>query len=344
MSFFEESNQEIDFRFSRILSYLYSLNHIFTLNNGFKMPKNKIALVLSGGGARGIAHIGVIEELEKKGFEISSIAGTSMGALVGGFYALGKLEDYKNWLYSLDRIKVFSLFDFTFSRLGFVKGDKVLRRLKEFIDDKNIEDLPLPYAAVAVDLINMKEVVFTRGSIFDAIRASVSIPTVFTPVKTEGGLLVDGGVLDNLPVRYVPRTEGDLLVAVNVNASIPVDKPLISKKEQKEKESVYQKKIKEFYNHLQKMAHLSQEEKSEKKKAKTHEERLDFFNLLNRTISLMTNEIVHLRLEENKPDILMEISHDSCGIFDFFKAEEMIEMGRHTAKKSIDKYYKLKSE
>ncbi len=151
-------------------------------------------MVLSGGGARGIAHIGVVEELEKRGFEIRSIAGTSMGALVGGIYAVGKLQEFKNWLYTLDKLDVFKLIDFTLSSQGLIKGDRVFKKMKEFIPDKNIEDLKIHYAATATDIINNKEVVFNQGSIYDAIRASVAIPTVITPVKQDDTLLVDGGV------------------------------------------------------------------------------------------------------------------------------------------------------
>ena len=118
-------------------------------------------MVLSGGGARGIAHIGVIEELEKQGYEIVSIAGTSMGAMVGGVYALGKMAEFKKWMCSLDKIKVFNLVDFSFSNQGLVKGDRVFNAMKEFIEDKNIEDLKIRFVAVAVDLLNKKEVVFT---------------------------------------------------------------------------------------------------------------------------------------------------------------------------------------
>ena len=150
--------------------------------------KQKVALVLSGGGARGIAHIGVIEALEEQEFEISSVAGTSMGALIGGIYALGKLEVYKDWLCTLDKMKVFALIDFTLSGQGFIKGDKVFHKMRELIADANIEDLKIPYTAVAADILNKKEVVFTKGSVLDAIRASIAIPTVFTPVKLENGI------------------------------------------------------------------------------------------------------------------------------------------------------------
>ncbi|PKP17606.1 MAG: hypothetical protein CVU06_12975, partial [Bacteroidetes bacterium HGW-Bacteroidetes-22] len=235
--------------------------------------KKKVSLVLSGGGARGIAHIGVIEELEKEGFDIFSVSGTSMGALIGGVYALGKMEACKNWLFTLDKIKVFNLVDFTLSTQGLVKGDKVLNKMKYFIPDANIEDLPIFYTAVAADIINKEEVAFTRGSVFEAIRASMAIPTVFTPVKTETGLLVDGGVLNNIPVNHALRRPDDLLVVVNVNADIPVERPKSSKRELEEKHSVYQKKIREFYGQLQKINPLSSPGES-----------IGYFNLITKTL------------------------------------------------------------
>ena len=214
--------------------------------------KKNVSLVLSGGGARGIAHIGVIEELEKQGFNIKSISGTSMGSLVGAVYAVGKMQEYKNWIYTLDRLDVLKLIDFTFSSQGLVKGDRVFKKMKEFIPDTNIEELDIHYAATAADIINNKEVVFTKGSIYDAVRASVAIPTVFTPVITENSVLVDGGVMNNVPISHVKRTKNDLLIVVYVNADIPVNRPPVSKKEKAKKESVYLKRIKKFYNHINK--------------------------------------------------------------------------------------------
>ena len=128
------------------------------------MSRN-IALVLSGGGARGMAHIGVIEELLKRDYRITSIAGTSMGALIGGVYAQGKLEEFKNWVTGLDQLEVFKLVDLTIGKGGLVKGEKVLNKMKEFIPDTNIEDLPIPYSATAVDIIKHEEVVFRSGSV-----------------------------------------------------------------------------------------------------------------------------------------------------------------------------------
>lgn len=286
----------------------------------------KVSLVLSGGGARGIAHIGVIEELQKQGFEIFSVSGTSMGALVGGVYALGKMEEYKKWLFTLDKIKVFNLVDFTLSTQGLIKGDKVLGKMKDFIPDANIEDLKIAYAAVAADIINKKEVVFTKGSVYDAIRASIAIPTVFTPVKSKGGLLVDGGILNNIPINHAKRIPNDLLVVVNVNADIPVDKPMLTKEDHEAKHSVYLKKISDFYHQLQKNKNL------------TREESIGYFDLINKTLGLMTYQMEQLRLQQYSPDILINISHESCGTYDFFKAEEMVEIGKHVAAKSIQEF------
>jgi len=288
--------------------------------------KQKVALVLSGGGARGIAHIGAIEALEEQGFEITSIAGTSMGALVGGIYVLGKLEVYKDWLFTLDKVKVFGMVDFTLSGQGIIKGDRVIHKMRELVEDANIEDLQIPYVAVAADIVNKREVVFAKGSVIDAIRASIAIPTVFTPVRTEDGLLVDGGVINNLPIDHVKRNPDDILVVVDVNAPIPCDRSHVPKHEVASRESKYQEKLKEFYSHLQSINPLA------------HEERFGYFDVINKTISMITYHTTQLALQKHTPDILINVSHDSCGVYDFFKAHDMVEMGKHVAEKSIEAY------
>jgi len=296
--------------------------------------KPKITLVLSGGGARGIAHIGVIEELERCGYEIASVTGTSMGALVGGVYADDAMTPFKEWMLSLDRRKVFSLVDFTLSRSGLIKGDKVFNKMKDFIPDTPIEELRIPYAAVAVDLINSREVVFREGSLFDAIRASVSIPSVLTPVKTSDGLLVDGGVLNNIPTNHAPRVPGDLLVAVNVNAKIPVRLPEISREEGEKQKRAYQKKMEEFYSHLHKILPQGPAEK----KPQSNEETMGYFNLIDTTISLMTYSLAQKSLLHYAPDVLIEVSRDACGTYDFYKAVELVEMGREATTSALNHF------
>jgi NTE family protein len=288
--------------------------------------KRKIALVLSGGGARGIAHIGVIEELIKRGYEISSIAGSSMGALVGGMYAAGKMEEFKKWMCSLDKLKVFQLVDFTFSTHGLVKGDKVFNAIREFVPDINIEDLKIDFSATAADITNHKEIVYRSGSMYEAIRASTAIPTVLTPVIKNGSVIVDGGVMNNIPIENVKRNEGDLLVAVYVNADVPPVKLKVSKNEEKEKKSVYLQKINGFYEHLYKVS------------PKSKNERLGYFTLIEKTINSTALKLAQLTIEKGAPDILINISRDTCGTYDFYMAEELVEIGRFSAQKCLDEF------
>jgi len=290
--------------------------------------KKPISLVLSGGAARGIAHIGVIEELEKHGFEIKSIAGNSMGAFIAAMYVMNKLQEYKEWVLTLDKVDVFKLIDFTFSSQGLIKGDRVFNKMKTFFPDRNIEDLKIPYVAVAADITNMKEVVFTEGSIYDAVRASVAIPTVFTPFKKGRAMLVDGGVVNPIPINRVKRIEGDILIASYVNAHIPYDKSEITKEDEERKNSVYKQKIIEYKNRLNEIL------------PKNSKEHLNYFTLINKSTGLLTHHLSLMNIEKYKPDMLINISRYSGGTFDFFKAEELIETGRRAARKSIEKYKK----
>ncbi len=188
------------------------------METNVKNQKKHVTLVLSMGGARGIAHIGVIEELLAQGYEITSIAGSSMGAMVGAMYATDKLEACKEWLCTWNKRKMWQLADLSLSHDGLVKGDRFIRELKGLLPEMNIEDLPLPYVALATDLVSEQEVRFDRGNLFDAIRASISIPMLFRPFRRGEQRLVDGGILNPLPLNHAIRTPGDLLVAVDVNA------------------------------------------------------------------------------------------------------------------------------
>jgi len=188
------------------------------------MSRQKAALVLSMGGARGIAHIGVIEELLRHDIEITSVTGSSMGAIVGAMYATGKLEECKEWLCSWNLRKMWQLSDLSLKGDGLVKGDRFIRELKQIIPDINIEDLPIPYVAMSTDIVHECEVKFDRGNLHDAIRASFSVPMLFRPFRKDGRILVDGGILNPLPLCHAPRTAGDMLIAVDVNAPAKGDR------------------------------------------------------------------------------------------------------------------------
>jgi NTE family protein len=179
--------------------------------------KKTVSLVLGSGGARGLAHIGVIEVLEEKGFEIHSISGSSMGALIGGIYAAGKLQVYSDWVQSLERLDVIRLLDFSFGGAGLFKGRRIIGTLKEMIGDCNIEDLPIAFTAVATDLEAEKEVWLSRGPLFDAIWASIAFPTIFTPKVYQGRRMIDGGLINPIPIAPTLRDRTDLTIAVNLS-------------------------------------------------------------------------------------------------------------------------------
>jgi NTE family protein len=244
-------------------------------------------------------------------------------------YAMDKLQEYKEWVLTLDKVNVFKLIDFTFSSQGLIKGDRVFNKMKTFFPDRKIEDLKIPYVAVAADITNMKEAVFTEGSIYDAVRASVAIPTVFTPAKKSNTILVDGGVVNPIPLNRVKRIEGDILIASYVNAHIPYDKPAIDKKNEENderKNSVYKQKIIEFKNKLNEIL------------PKNSKEHLNYFTLINKSTGLLTHHLALMNIEKYKPDMLINISRHSCGTFDFFKSGELVEIGRQAAIKSINDY------
>jgi NTE family protein len=284
--------------------------------------KKKVALVLSGGAARGLAHIGVIQELETRGYEISSIAGTSMGALIGGVYATGKLPELTEYIYTLDKTRLFRMIDFTLSKQGLIKGDRVLNKMREFVPDMLIEDLHLPYAAVAVDLTKREEVVFRSGSLYHAIRASISIPSIFTPVKEGDSLLVDGGLLNNLPMAHVQRTEGDLMVAVHVNADIPDLRPGKST-DPVENQEQHKNKIRELFRHM----HPS---------SSKNEHKLGYLTLIIRSFELMIMRMAEEKIKQFSPEVLINVPFDSCNLYDFYKAEEQVEAGRRAAAEALD--------
>lgn len=184
------------------------------MNNNSK----NVALVLSSGGAKGYAHIGVIAALQEAGYHITSVAGTSMGALVGGLYAAGKLKEAYAWLKTIDNWEVFKLADFkNVSTTGLINGEYIFDELYKLVGDVRIEDLPIPFCAVAADLDTGKEKVFTKGRLLDAIRASISIPVFFVPHKIRGKRYIDGGVVNGLPINHVKRTPGDQVVAINLD-------------------------------------------------------------------------------------------------------------------------------
>lgn len=292
--------------------------------------KKKVALCLASGGSRGMAHIGAIEELLRRGYQITSIAGCSIGSLIGGIYAAGKIEEAHDWFCSLDKHQVFSLTDFSFGLSHMVKGDKVMDAIQQWVPDRNIEDLPIPATFVATDILNSREVVFNSGSLFEAIRASISIPLCFEPVSYEGTLLVDGGLTNPFPLNRVKRTSGDILVGINISAGDTMEAGFNI----------------DLHNRPEKWGKLGQNKKVQKlwdKFATNIEEsnfmpQVNYLSLINRTIDVQIQANCRLMAETYNPDVLIEMPQNAYTTFDFDKAAEIIEKGRELMSMALDQY------
>ncbi|MDE3142986.1 MAG: patatin-like phospholipase family protein [Bacteroidota bacterium] len=283
----------------------------------------KVHLVLGSGGARGMAHIGVIEMLEQDGYDICEVIGCSMGAVVGGIYCTGFLQEYKKWLSGLTKSNVFSLFDFTFTSHGFVKGDKIFNKIQEFTGEQQIEFLKIPFTAVSTDILHKKEVHFKTGNLFKALRSSIAIPGVFTPIINEDSILVDGGVLNPLPLNLVHKKEDEIVVAVNLNG--PYEhffKPSVIKENDSNS----------YWEWLPKFPVIGKKENEVQQKPLP---KLGLFDLLNTSYDYTQDRLTELMIETYSPDLLIELPRNSCNVFEFYRADELIEAGKTAYKNAV---------
>jgi NTE family protein len=284
-----------------------------------------ISLVLGSGGARGYAHIGVIEALETAGFTIRAIAGSSMGALIGGLYANQTLNKYKEWVLTLDFLDLLRLVDFTFSEAGIIKGDRVFDQMAYLLGDVTIEELPILYTAVATDLVKRREVWFQRGSLKQAIRASIAIPMVFTPVRQGKRILVDGGILNPLPLAPTVSHHTDLVVAVNLNASQGQSYSIALPQEEKDKQDQFQNNLRRFLGNL-----------SWNFRRKERPSGISMFEIMHRTFETMQQSLSNYKIVGYPPDVIIQIPADACNFYDFHKAYTMIELGRAATNKVLE--------
>jgi len=281
-----------------------------------------ISLVLGSGGARGLAHIGVIDVLEQQGYRIRSIAGASMGALVGGIYARGKLDAYSKWVLALQRMDVVRLLDPSWGRNALFKGERIVSVLKDLIGDCDIEDLPIAFTAVAADVDTEKEVWLNSGSLFDAIRASIAIPTVFTPSHHQGHRLVDGGLVNPIPIAPTLNDRTDLTIAVNLSGK--ADGEPAAPRAEPHPANSYQARIAEFIDSLQRRLGNDDEEQD-----------LDLFELISRSFDTMQNTIARFKLAAYSPDVVIDIPKNACAFYEFHRAGELIDIGRRRAEQAL---------
>lgn len=301
-------------------------------------PRGTISLVLGSGGARGYAHVGVIEELRAQGYEIRSVAGSSMGALVGGVYAAGKLTEYREWACGLKTFDVLRLVDWSWRGGGLIKGHRVIGALRDLVGETNIEDLPISYTAVAVDIDAQREVWFSRGSLFDAIRASISIPTVFRPHRYQGRRLVDGGLLNPVPVTPTLRDLTDATIAVDVNAEAegvaeretPITRPEVPEPDDAQRAGMG--RIGAIWGRFV--------EKRATKRVVLHEPGV--LDLFARSLDVVQETLTRYKLAAQPPDLVISIPRNVCAFYEFQRAAEVIEIGRQRTREALARWQRVK--
>ncbi len=291
-----------------------------------------IRLVLGSGGARGLAHIGAIREIEARGYEIKSVIGCSVGAMVGGCYCAGKLDELEEWVCSLSEWDVVRFLDFSlFTKNGIMKGDLLTDSLRDLVGDQTIEDLPISFAAVATNLNDHKEVWLNRGNLLDAIRASTAIPGLMTPKEIDGKTLVDGGLLNPLPgaPTYLDGTQ--FTIAVNL-AGPDVDNPFGPNPPEPKENSIdgYRKSIDDFLRSVQEKLGL------ESKKKKHEKEELGVTGVMLEAFDAMQKTVARYRLAAYPPDILIQVPNNVCRTLEVYKARRLIYAGRHWAREAFE--------
>ena len=292
-----------------------------------KSKKQTVSLVLGSGGARGMAHIGIIHWLVEHNYEIKSISGSSIGALIGGMYAAGKLDAFERWACGISRIDKMKLFYISWNNDA--RGDKIINTLIELFGDVNIEDLPISYTAVATDIRNEKEVWINKGSLFKALRASMAMPLFFTPVIRKGVDLIDGGVLNPVPIAPTFSDHTDLTIAVNLGGPIEHHQHIESddqdeNDDKNENGSIIQSNLKAITKHFT-------GSKTKQKKGIDWE----LYDITELAIDAMQSTITRQKLAAYPADHVIEIARDTCGTLEFEKSKEMIKFGYEKAQQLL---------
>lgn len=290
----------------------------------FSPRKSKnVALVLGGGGARGYAHIGAIEVLQEHGFHITSVAGTSMGALVGGLFAAGKLDTLKQTIHGLTKREILSLVDISIGFDHIATAEKLRQLLDKMTEGQNIEQLKIPFCCSASDMVSGKEHVFRTGPLSEAIRASISIPCLFSPVRTDGHVYVDGSVHNTLPLNRVQRQKGDILVAVNASAPVSMPQREHSKEEEEKKEQEQNR----LMGWLKGRFPVMRQQFSD-----------NYLRMALRVCQIAIQNNTAMAIDKTPPDILVDIPMDAFGLLDFSRGEEIIEYGRKEMERQLATY------
>lgn len=315
----------------------------------------RVALALGSGGARGYAHIGVINELNDRGYEVVGVSGSSMGALVGGLHAAGKLDEFADWARTLTQRAVLRLLDPSITAAGILRAGKILDAVRDILGEVTIEDLPIPYTSVATDLIAGKSVWLQRGPVDEAIRASIAIPGVIAPHVLDGRLLGDGGILDPLPMAPIAAVNADLTIAVSLAGSESAG----AEPDPEPDSGSKSRSTTEWLNRMLRStsalmdtvvpSRSSASAEPEGAEAEAGAEpaepeepdvpevpRLGSFEVMNRTIDIAQAALARHTLAAYPPDLLIEVPRTVCRSLDFHRAAEVIDIGRQLAARALD--------
>ncbi|MFN6546305.1 patatin-like phospholipase family protein [Mycolicibacterium nivoides] len=332
----------------------------------------RVALALGSGGARGYAHIGVINELQDRGYEVVGVSGSSMGALVGGLHAAGKLDEFADWARTLTQRAVLRLLDPSITAAGILRAEKILDAVRDIIGDATIEGLPIPYTAVATDLIAGKSVWLQRGPLDSAIRASIAIPGVIAPHVLNGRLLGDGGILDPLPMAPIAAVNADLTIAVSLSGGDPGTAPTPEDPERRPTTEWLNRMMRSTSAVLDTAsvramldrptaravlsrfgASIPPEDSSEpvddegadgpvddpdapEVPGPADVPKLGSFEVMNRTIDIAQAALARHTLAAYPPDLLIEVPRTACRSLEFHRAAEVIEVGRELTARALD--------
>ncbi|WP_096289806.1 patatin-like phospholipase family protein [Mycobacterium ahvazicum] len=316
----------------------------------------RVAVALGSGGARGYAHIGVIEALQDRGFEIVGITGSSMGAMIGGLQAAGRLDDFADWAKSLTQRTILRLLDPSISAAGVMRAEKILEAVRDILGPVRIEELPIPYTAVATDLLAGKSVWFQRGPLDEAIRASIAIPGVIPPHEVGGRLLADGGILDPLPMAPLAVVNADLTIAVSVSGSEAIAKrepepgatvELLNRMVRSTTALLDTSAVRSLLDRPTARAVLSRfgadtwtEDSGEDDAAEIvgapGVPKLGSFEVMYRAFDIAQSALTRHMLSAYPPDLLIEVPRSTCRSLDFHRADEVIDVGRLLADQALD--------
>jgi NTE family protein len=308
-------------------------------------PGRRVALALGSGGARGYAHIGVVHELQERGYQIVGIAGSSMGALVGGLQAAERLDEFADWARSLTQRSILRLLDPSISAAGVLRAEKILDAVRDILGAVTIEELSIPYTAVCTDLLAGKSVWLQRGPVDEAIRASIAIPGVIAPHVIDGRLLADGGILDPLPMAPIAAVNADLTVAVSLSGSEaagadPEPRPTtewLNRMLSSTSALLDSPTARAVLDRFGASSADDAEDTLETASAPESEPpRLGGFEVMNRTIDIAQAALARHTLAAYPPDLLIEVPRSACRSLEFHRAAEVIETGRELAARALD--------